>query len=134
MLGVVAAEFLYSCYKFLDILAGAFHLPPAFQIRLPRRGQGQRFRRILVEGLSHHRDQIGDHACVLEQRLDDRVRQLDLIRFSIGRAIGDVCLLIRHVDSLFRVKLPPSWDFIWTRRSRPARDEMFIAHRVEIIS
>ena len=63
--------FLQKLRELFDFLARAFHLPAAFKISLPLRGQRERLGRILIERLRHQSDQIADDGGVVEQRFDD---------------------------------------------------------------
>lgn len=67
--------------KLFNLSAGGFHAPAAFKISLPLRRQRERFRRVLIEGLSHQSNQVADYCRVLEQRFDDRMGQFELIEF-----------------------------------------------------
>src|SRR5436309_12712044 len=72
-----------------------FHPPTAFEISLPLRSKGESFRGVLVQGLRHQRDQIADHARVIEQRFDNGMGEFYRreIRLSDFARTG---LLIQH--------------------------------------
>jgi hypothetical protein len=81
------------CDELLYVSPRLFHATPAFQIRLPLRGQSQSFGSVRIEGLGHQGNQITDDGRMFEQRFDNRMRQLGLIEFGVWLRFG---LLVTH--------------------------------------
>lgn len=65
--------------KLFDIRARRLHPPPAFEVRPPLRRLREGFLRVFIQRLGHQRNQIADHARVIEQRFDNRMGQFALL-------------------------------------------------------
>jgi len=81
---------LFVRIKPVEYLRERFHIrsrlfqrSTAIEISSPRRRLCERLRRVLVEHLGHHRDQVTDNAVVLDQAFNDRVRQPRLLEIKI---------------------------------------------------
>jgi hypothetical protein len=85
-----------GCESF-NVIPGRLHAAAALEIGLPLRGLGQRFLRIFIESLGHNCDQITHDSRMVEQRFNDRMRELSRRRI-VNRNIESFVLGVWHLD------------------------------------